>query len=89
MSTIKNKNNKKINFCVYFLNLVQQNVKIYKKNLIKLSYFANFYYLKRLILQITHLFDAAKLHFSIELCKYYCTFSVIWHKFVLHRVTCP
>ena len=22
MSTIKNKNNKKINFCVYFLNLV-------------------------------------------------------------------
>ena len=23
MSTIKNKNNKKINFCVYFLNLVQ------------------------------------------------------------------
>ena len=24
MSTIKNKNNKKINFCVYFLNLVQK-----------------------------------------------------------------
>ena len=27
MSTIKNKNNKKINFCVYFLNLVQNRIK--------------------------------------------------------------
>ena len=33
MSTIKNKNNKKINFCVYFLNLVQINLIFIVKSL--------------------------------------------------------
>ena len=33
MSTIKNKNNKKINFCVYFLNLVQINLFFIVKSL--------------------------------------------------------
>ncbi len=35
MSTIKNKNNKKINFCVYFLNLVQ----VYFLNLVQAGVF--------------------------------------------------
>jgi len=38
MSTIKNKNNKKINFCVYFLNLVQLPIKIQKKSTETLAY---------------------------------------------------
>ena len=36
MSTIKNKNNKKINFCVYFLNLVH-DVAIIRKSMVTSS----------------------------------------------------